>query len=474
MVGFPKLRCVQFELTTDYLDRLRAAIRAGNELYVNAQLKDLFPADIAEILNEVDLEEAKYIYTHLEEQTAAEVLVELEEDVRERFLASLTSKEIAEKFIDNLESDEAADVIAELPDAQQDEVLSHMENASQASDIVDLMNYDANTAGGLMQKELVKLNVSKSMLDCVKELRKHADHIQDVYAVYVVDDDDKLVGVVPLKKILTVSLRKKIAEVYNPESISVKTNMDVEEVAKIMEKYDLIFVPVVDSLGRLVGRITIDDVVDVIRKEETEDVQKMAGMEALQEPYMSATTWQVLKKRAGWLVVLFIGECFTATAMGFFENEIAKTVVLSLFVPLIISSGGNTGSQASTLIIRSLALGEVSVREWWKIFRREFKVGLVLGLLLGIVGFMRVAVWSSFIELPHWEVVAFTVGISLVGVVLWGNLVGSLFPLFLKRMGLDPAVSSAPFVATFVDVTGLLIYFSVASFALHGLFINFE
>lgn len=459
---------MQFQLTSDYLEKLREAIKANDERFVNQQLQELFPADIAEILNDLDLDEAKYLYKHLDEQTAADVLVELEEDVRERFLASLSSKEIAEKFIDNLESDEAADVIAELPDDKQDEVLAHMEDAEQASDIVDLMNYDENTAGGLMQKELVKVHLDNTMLECVKELRKHADHIQDVYAIYVVDNDDKLVGVMSLKKILTTSLREPISKVYNPESISVKTSMDAEEVAKIMEKYDLIFVPVVDGLGRLVGRITIDDIVDVIRKEETEDVQKMAGMEALEEPYMSISIWGVLKKRAGWLVVLFIGEGFTATAMGFFENEIAKIVVLSLFVPLIISSGGNTGSQASTLIIRALALGEITVREWWKIFKREINVGLILGLLLGFVGFLRVAIWSAFVEMEHWDLVGLTVGISLIGVVLWGNLVGSLFPIFLKRIGLDPAVSSAPFVATFVDVTGLLIYFTVASLLLHG------
>jgi len=320
----------------------------------------------------------------------------------------------------------------------------------------------------LMQKELVKVNLGLNMVDCVRELRKHAEHIDDIYSIYVVDDNNKLVGHIPLKKILTVSLKAKVADVYEPEPITVTTDTDAEEVARMMEKYDLVFVSVVDYYGRLVGRITIDDVVDVIRKEETEDAQKMAGMEALEESYMSISTWGVLKKRAGWLVVLFIGEGFTATAMGFFENEIAKIIVLSLFVPLIISSGGNTGSQASTLIIRSLALGEVSVREWWKIFKRELGVGIILGLLLGVVGFIRVAIWAGFVEMPHWEMVGLTVGISLVGVVLWGNLIGSLFPMFLKRMGLDPAVSSAPFVATFVDVTGLLIYFTVASMLLRG------
>jgi magnesium transporter len=212
-------------------------------------------------------------------------------------------------------------------------------------------------------------------------------------------------------------------------------------------------------------------VVDSIREEETEDAQKMAGMEALEYSYSNSSLWEMVKARMGWLIVLFIGESFTATAMGFFEDQIAKAVVLALFVPLIISSGGNTGSQASTLIIRALALGDVTVSEWWRIFRREVSVGLIMGVSLGIIGFVRVAIWSQFVDIygPHWVAVGFAVGISLIGVVLWGNLIGSLFPLVLKRLGMDPAVSSAPFVATVVDVTGLMIYFTIASFLLAGI-----
>ena len=357
----------------------------------------MFPADIAEILNELDLAEGKYIYKHLDEQQAADVLVELEEDVRERFLASLSSKEIAEKFIDNLESDEAADVIGELSDKQQVEVLSHMEDSEQASDVVELLTYDEKTAGGLMMKELVQVNVNKNMFECVRQMRQHADHIEDVYTIYVVDDEEKLVGLVPMKKVLTASLREKIKNVMKTDFISVGTNMDAEEVAKLMEKYDLVFVPVVDGLGRLMGRITIDDMLKVIREEETEDMQKMAGMEALEDSYMSSSLFQMVKKRAGWLVILFIGESFTATAMSFFSDRIEKAVVLALFVPLIISSGGNTGSQASSLIIRALALGEVSIRDWWKIFSKEIRVGFILGILLGIIGFLPdVAIWQSF------------------------------------------------------------------------------
>ncbi len=462
---------MHFEVTEEFLDKVSKAVNANDVKWLDKQLKKLHPADIAEILNEIDLDEGKRLYYFLDDKLAADALIEMEEDRRERFLALLTSEQIADQ-IDHLPSDEAADVIAELPDKIQDEVLREIEkdDAGQASDIVDLLKYDENTAGGLMQKELVKVRADKNMIDCVRELRKHADHIEDVFAIYVVDEADKLVGVIPLRKILTNSLKAKISDVYAPEVFSVKTSMDAEEVAKVMEKYNLVFMPVVDGLGKLVGRITIDDIVDVIRKEETEDVQKMAAVQVLDESYMSSSVWEVIKKRSGWLMILFVGESFTATAMSFFEDQIAKAVVLALFVPLIISSGGNTGSQASTLIIRSLALGEVTVRDWWKIFSKEIKVGLVLGLILGIFGFLRVAVWNSFLHVygEHWLLVSLTVGFSLVGVVLWGNLMGTLFPFILKRLGLDPAVSSAPFVATMVDITGLLIYFTIASLLLTG------
>lgn len=462
---------MQFELTDDFLKELREACLTQNSLQVTGQLKELYPPDIAEILNQLELDEAKFIYRQLDEQVAADVLVELDEDIREEILASLTSKEIAETLIDNMDSDDAADVIAELPDKVQDEVLSHMEDAEQASDIVDLMNYDESTAGGLMGTELIRVHVNSTALECVRDIREQADEVEDIYAIYVVDDDEKLVGLLSLKKLVISPTRSRVSEIYDPKVISVKTNTDAEEVANIMDKYNLVVLPVVDALGRLAGRITVDDVVDVRREEETEDVQKMAAMEALEEPYMSTPFLQMIRKRVGWLVILFLGETLTATAMSFFEDQIAKAVILALFIPLIISSGGNSGSQASTLIIRALALGEITVRDWWKIVKKEFSTGLVIGIILGIIGFARVGLWSYFISSygPHWQLIALTVGCALVGVVLWGTLMGSLLPLFLKRLGLDPAVSSAPFVATLVDVTGLVIYFTFSIIFLKGI-----
>ncbi|MBI3500859.1 MAG: magnesium transporter [Bacteroidetes bacterium] len=463
---------MQFEVTEDFLDKISTAINENNIKWLEKNLKKLQPADIAGILNELNLEDGKKLFNFLEDKIAADALIEMEDDKRERFLDSLTSAQIAD-HIDHLPSDEAADVISELSDKQQDEVLRELEkeDKAQASDIVDLLKYEEGTAGALMAKELIRVHVNQTVWECVREMRRQAEKIDNIYAVYAVDDDDKLLGILSLKKLITTPLRTKITDAYNPNVISVRTDTPSEEVANIMKKYDFVVLPVIDNLGRLLGRITVDDVMDVMSEEATEDAQKMGGMQALEDPYMSTSVFQMLKKRAGWLVVLFIGESFTATAMSFFENQIAKAVVLALFVPLIISSGGNTGSQASSLIIRAMALGEVSIKEWWRIVRKEIKTGILLGIILGVIGFLRVAIWSAFIDIygPHWMLVGIAVGISLIGVVLWGNLVGSTFPIFLKRIGLDPAVSSAPFVATFVDVTGLIIYFTVASIILGGI-----
>lgn len=454
-----------FVLSKANLERIQENIAQGRDEEMLSAVRDLHPADIADILDQLDLKESQYLFEHLEPELAAEVVLEVAEDRRDQLLGNYTGKEIAEELIEHIESDDAADVIAELPDAVREEVLANIEDEEQLKEINELLTYDEGTAGGLMAKELVKVNVNASMLDCVRVLRTHADMVDDVYVILVVDDHDRLVGSIPIKALLTTSLRVPVKDVYDPDVITIKAHEDVEEASRIMEKYDLVILPVVDDRGRLLGRITIDDVVDAIREEETEDTHRMGGMEALEYSYSASSLWEMVKKRVGWLIILFIGESFTATAMGFYMEEIEKAVVLALFVPLIISSGGNTGSQASTLIIRALALGDVTTREWFRIFRRELVVGLTLGIILAIIGFTRVAVWSQFVNLygPHWMLVGLVVALALMGVVVWGNLVGSLFPLLLKRAGMDPASASAPFVATLVDVTGLVIYFSIAA-----------
>jgi magnesium transporter len=461
---------MQFEINSELIHEIQSLVENQDNVGIQAFLHDLFPADIAETLNHLDFKEAQYIYELLDEETSSAVLIELREELREELLASFSSKEIAEE-IDNLDSDDAADVINELPEDRQTEVLSHIEDIEQAGDIADLLSFEEDTAGSLMATELVQVNHYDTVTACIEEIRQQAESVDVLYAVYVVDEKERLVGMLSLKKLLIARPDTRIEEIYDRDVIQVTTSAHTADVAEIMQKYDLVVVPVVDSIGRLVGRITIDDVVDVIRDEETDEAHKMAGIETFDEPYMSMSFLNMIKKRAGWLVILFLGETLTATAMGFFEGQLAKAVILALFVPLIISSGGNTGSQASTLIIRAMALGEISFRDWWRILKKELVVGLTLGLLLGLVGFLRVALWSSFSTIygPHWMLIGLTVAATLVGVVLWGNLAGSLLPVLLKRIKLDPAVCSAPFVATLVDVTGLIIYFTTATIILRGI-----
>ena len=460
-----------FNLSQTSLERLQDHVLHKREEALRHEVSEMHPADIAEVLDRLDLEEARYLHTLLDGEVAAEVIAELPEDRREALLDDFSAKEIAEEVIEQLDSDDAADVIAELPEDVRQEVLANIDDSALKSGITELLAYDENTAGGLMAKELVKVNVGASMLDCVRELRKHGEDIENVYQIHVVDDHGKLVGAIPLKKLITESLRTPVKDMYDPDTVSVKADTDAEEVARLMEKYNLAVMPVVDDRSRLVGRITFDDVMDTVRKEETEDAQKMGGMEALEYSYSNSSLWEMVKARAGWLVILLIGEGFTATAMSYFEDEIAKAVVLALFVPMIISSGGNTGSQASSLICRALAMGDVTTKEWWRIVKREMSVGLTLGVVLGLVGFGRVAIYSQFTDIygPHWIPIGFAIGFSLLGVVVWGNLIGSSFPLILKRLGMDPAVSSAPFVATVVDITGLVIYFTIASLFLRGI-----
>ncbi|HTL82599.1 MAG TPA: magnesium transporter [Bacteroidia bacterium] len=462
-----------YQVTDEFISKLREALAARNENVLHYIFDELHPADSADILNQLSDEEAVEVYKFLPEETAAEVILLIEEDKREKILDQLSPKEIAEEIIDNLASDDAADVLGELDQHEQDEVLSHVEDTEQAGDIVDLLNYDEDTAGGLMAKELVKVHLNNTVRQCVKELRTQAEEVKNIYTIYVVDDDEKLVGLLSLKNLLTVPLNTPIKSVYNPDVISVKTNTPAEEVGTLMDKYDLVVVPVVDGINRLVGRITFDDIVDVIREETTEDVQKMGGVEALDEPYMTTPFWEMIKKRAGWLIILFVGETFTASAMAHFDAQLKSAVILANFIPLIISSGGNTGSQATSLIIRALSLGEIKVKDWWKIVSKELRVGITLGIILGFIGVIRVYIWSWITVDPvlnaHVFLISITIGITLIGVVAWGTLVGSILPLFLKRIGLDPAASSAPFVATLVDVTGIVIYFTIAILFLNGI-----
>jgi magnesium transporter len=343
-------------------------------------------------------------------------------------------------------------------------------DAEQADDVRPLLTHPDDTAGGLMTSEFFALRRQMTAQLAIEFLRQLEPDAETPYYLYIVDRADKLIGVVGLRALIAAPPDATLESIMNAKVRAVQVGTDQEEVAQVMKRYGLLALPVVDADGRLVGVIKADDIVYVLEEEATEDLQKIGGSEALDEPYMLIAFWRMIRKRAGWLVILFLSEMLTATAMGFFEAEIARAVVLALFVPLIISSGGNSGSQAATLVIRAMALGEVRLRDWWRVMRREIFSGLTLGAILGGIGFVRIAVWALAFDSygPFWPFIGVTVGLSLVGIVLWGTLAGSMLPILLRRLGLDPATSSAPFVATLVDVTGLIIYFSVASLVLRG------
>ena len=383
--------------------------------------------------------------------------------------SSVLSPDALADVLDEMEPDDAADVLGELTPERAATVIAQMED-EQKEDVSKLLEYDDDTAGGLMTPDVPFLRRQWTCQQAIDHLRQLHPDTESPYYLYVIDRYSKLIGVVGLRDLIIPDPNKTIEEIMRPNVISVPEGTDQEEVARLFKKYSLLAVPVVDNDGRLIGVIHQDDIVDVVEEEATEDLQKIGGSEALDEPYMVISFWRMIRKRAGWLVILFLSEMLTATAMGFFEVEIARAVVLALFVPLIISSGGNSGSQAATLVIRAMALGEVKLRDWWRVMRRELMSGLTLGAILGSIGFLRIAVWALAFNTygPHWALIGLTVALSLVGIVLWGTLTGSMLPILLRRLGLDPATSSAPFVATLVDVTGLIIYFSVAATVLKG------
>jgi magnesium transporter len=339
-----------------------------------------------------------------------------------------------------------------------------------------LLGYPEGSVGRLMTPDFIPVDEDWTVKEVLDFVREYGRDSETLNVIYVVDERGKLIDDVRMREFLLKPLTAKVSEIRDQTFVALKVNDSQEDALNLFRKYDRSALPVIDSNGVLVGIVTIDDMLDVAEEEATEDIQKFGGVEALNEPYMRISLFQMVRKRAVWLVVLFLGEMLTATAMATYQDELAKALVLALFLPLIISSGGNSGSQASTLMIRAMALGEVNLRDWWRVMRREIQAGLALGLILGVIGIIRVGFWAMVDDLyfhhqpygEHWPLVALTVGIALVGVVLWGTLSGSMLPFLLRRVGADPATSSAPFVATLVDVTGLIIYFSIALLIMRG------
>jgi magnesium transporter len=387
----------------------------------------------------------------------------------QRTLLQALSRDDLAALLNDMAPDDRTLFLSELPGYATHELLALLSDDERA-EAERLLAYPPDSVGRLMTPDYVAIHEEWTIGEVLDHIRLNGQDSETLNVLYVIDDRGALIDDLRVREVLLVPVTTGVADLMNRRFASLRATDDQRAAIEMFRRQDRTALPVLDDAGILIGIVTVDDVLDAAQDMATRDLQRFGGSAALGEPYMAVSTACMIRKRAGWLVVLFLGEMLTATAMGFFEQEIARAVVLALFVPLIISSGGNAGSQASTLVIRALALGEVTLRDWWRVARRELLSGLALGGMLGIIGFCRIAGWSQFTDLygPHWLLIGVTVGLALVGVVLWGALVGSMLPFGLRRLGFDPATSSAPFVATLVDVTGLVIYFSVSLAVLRG------
>jgi magnesium transporter len=433
---------------------------------------ELLPSDVAELVNELTLQEAAAVMSMLAVPRAVEVLDQPTLRRRSAILEQMPPERAAQ-VLEGASADERTQVVRGMVEHARRRLLPTLSPDVRA-EVERLLQYPPHSAGGIMTTEFVRLDPAWTVGECLRHIRSVAREKESIYACYVMEPaSGRLLGSVSLRDLVMAQLEQAVERIMRRKPVTVSARDDQEAVAAKIAKYNLLAVPVLEQDGSVVGFVTVDDVIDVMIEEGTEDALRMGAVApgAVDEPFTTAPFLQLVRRRAGWLLVLFLGEMFTATAMTRFEEEIARAVVLAVFIPLIISSGGNSGSQAASLVIRALAVGELGVGDWWRVMRRELLSGLALGGVLGLFGFLRVGVWSFAdpgIYGPHWPLVALTVFISLVGVVVWGTLTGSMLPLLLKRVGLDPAVSSAPFVATLVDVTGIVIYFEVAARLLRG------
>lgn len=448
---------MQFELTKEFIDKLNLAVSSKNEVAVLELIAELRPVDIAEIINEQNLEEAILFYAFLSEEQAADVLIELDEDVREKFLKSLSSEQIAKQFIDNMDSDDAADLLSELPVDKKIEVISHIENIEQASDIIDLLNYPKDTAGGLMAKELVKVNVNWDIKTCINELRRQSLEIDNVYTVYVIDDNSMLQGIISLKRLFLTPDNNKVRDIYNDKVISVKVSMNDEDVGQIMEKYDLVVVPVVDEIGRLVGRITIDDIVDVIKEEAEKDYQLASGISENVEH--SDNIWLQTRARLPWLLVGLMGGIISSKIIGTYEEQIQIHPETAFFIPLIAAMGGNVGVQSSALVVKGLANKSLGLNGSWNKVVKEILTGLTNGLVCSSLIFMY-NIFFPHEDTINWSI-SITVSIALISVIFFAGIFGTIIPLVLHKYKIDPALATGPFITTTNDIFGTFLYFVI-------------
>jgi magnesium transporter len=436
------------------------------------RLRDLVrnrPAsDLARVLTDLSIEDQVVVFRVLPRNVAAATFEYLSQEAQQTLLKAMAQEDVA-ALLNNMAPDDRTMFLEELPASVTQQLLSLL-TPEERSVALTLLGYPEGSIGRLMTPDYIAVREHWTILEVLDYIRTHGQDSETLNVIYVVDDHGVLIDDIRIREFLLTAPTNKVSDLMDRRFVALKAGDDQATAVSVFRTEDRSAMPVTDSAGVLIGIVTIDDVLDVAEAAATKEIQRIGGSEALDEPYMRISFARMIQKRAGWLTALFLGEMLTATAMGFFEAEIARAVVLALFVPLIISSGGNSGSQASTLVIRAIALGEVQLKDWWRVMRREIGAGLALGGILGTIGFLRISVWSVFSTLygPHWLLVAATVGTALVGVVLWGTLIGSLLPFLLRRLGFDPATSSAPFVATLVDVTGLIIYFSVGLVFLRG------
>jgi magnesium transporter len=436
---------------------------------LRAALCDLHPSDIADIVIALPMKHEGIVFRVLPRQLATRVFAYLPHEYQEELLASLSGREV-EEIINNLSDDDRTRLFEALP-AEVTRGLMNRLSPDELKSARALLGYPPNQAGRYMTPHYVSIRPDMTAAQAIEHIRHTGRNQETLHVVYIVDDDGKLVEDLRLGSLVLADPSTKVVDIADPELVWIPATADREEVLRLFEKYDRVALPVVDDEHKMLGIITVDDVLDIAERESTKDMQKLGGSEALDAPYLDVGFWSMVRKRGGWLSALFLGEMLTATAMTYFEAEIARAVVLALFVPLIISSGGNSGSQATSLIIRGLAVRDLRLRDWYRVFRREILSGVALGSLLGFIGFLRIVLWQHlhFTNYgPHYMLVAATVWASLIGVVTFGSTSGSMLPFLLRKLGFDPATSSAPFVATLVDVTGLVIYFTIAALILRG------
>ena len=450
--------------TTD----LERVIQARDFVALHEMLKHWSPGTAASLIEPLPVDQQVVAFRLLPRELAAEVFEYISLEAQQQLLKAMATGEVA-TVLNDMAPDDRTALLDELPASVTQQLLNLL-SPHERSIAVSLLGYPEGSVGRIMTPDYVRVRPDWTIEHALDHIRRYGQDSETLSIVYVISDDGHLIGEVPIRKILLSSLPGHLADLVHERVVALKATDPQEAAVRLFQTEGRAALPVTDSQGVLIGIVTLDDALNLAESQNTRTLQRFGGVEALDEPYLQTPILSMIRRRAGWLVILFLGEMLTATAMGFFERQIERAVVLALFVPLIISSGGNSGSQAATLVIRALALGEIRLAQWWHVMSREIGSGLALGVILGAIGFSRIAIWSAFSNLygPHWPLVALTVGLALVGIVLWGTLAGSMLPMVLRRLGFDPATSSAPFVATLVDVTGLVIYFSVAILVLRG------